>query len=78
MLKLGHHGSSTSSSQTFLDLVDPTYGVIPCGEGNSYGHPHRETLDKLKSMNVTVYRSDMNGDIVFTSDGKSLSVETED
>lgn len=73
VLKVGHHGSSTSTSEAFLDAVNPTYAVISCGTGNSYGHPHQETLDKLQNKGVEVYRTDLLGDIYCTSDGKEVS-----
>jgi beta-lactamase superfamily II metal-dependent hydrolase len=77
VLKVGHHGSSTSSSQAFLNRVNPKYAVISCGEGNSYSHPHKETLDKLSAMNVTLYRTDLNGSIICETDGENYSWECE-
>ncbi|MDT8719391.1 MBL fold metallo-hydrolase [Clostridium sp. 19966] len=73
VLKVGHHGSSTSTSKEFLEKVNPKYAVISCGKGNDYGHPHKETMNKLKNKNVTVYRTDESGTIVCTSDGKNIS-----
>lgn len=73
VLKVGHHGSHTSTSDAFLDKVNPKYAVISCGKGNDYGHPHKETVDKLKNKSVKVYRTDECGTIVCTSDGKSIS-----
>ena len=75
VLRLGHHGSYTSTSQEFLDAVDPDYAVISCGYRNSYGHPHQETLDKLK--NIVLYRTDLNGTIICTSDGSNISFTVE-
>ena len=63
MLKVGHHGSSTSTSNAFLQAVSPAWAVISCGEGNSYGHPHEETLKKLEDAGVSVLRTDLLGDI---------------
>ncbi len=77
VLKVGHHGSSTSSSQSFLNRVNPKYAVISCGEGNSYGHPNQETLDKLNAMGVTIYRTDLNGTVICRTDGNSYSWECE-
>lgn len=73
VLKVGHHGSSTSTSQAFLDAVNPTYAVISCGKDNSYGHPHSETLAKLASARVEVFRTDELGDIYCTSDGSEVT-----
>lgn len=73
VLKVGHHGSSTSTSQAFLDAVNPTYTVISCGKDNSYGHPHSETLAKLASAGVEVLRTDELGDIYCTSDGTEVT-----
>lgn len=73
VLKVGHHGSSTSTSQAFLDAVSPTYAVISCGKDNSYGHPHSETLAKLASAGVEVLRTDELGDIYCTSDGSEVT-----
>ena len=72
VLKVGHHGSETSSGEDFLEAVSPTYAVISCGEGNKYGHPHGVTLEKLEAFGVTVYRTDLSGNIVLTTDGVEL------
>ena len=69
LIKVGHHGSDTSSSQAFLDAVTPVCAVISCGEGNSYGHPKQETVTRYEAMGVTIYRTDLEGSIVFTSTG---------
>ena len=73
VLKVGHHGSRSSSSQKFLKAVDPSYAVISCGEDNSYGHPHAETLNNLRAMGVDVFRSDEQGTIVAVSDGSQIT-----
>lgn len=70
--KAGHHGSSTSSSPEFLEKVNPSYAVISCGEGNSYGHPHEETLESFREMGVMLFRTDQQGSIVAVSDGKEI------
>ena len=75
VLKVGHHGSATSSSANFLKKVDPTYAVISCGMGNKYGHPTDEVLERLNSRNIEVFRTDLQGTIVFTSDGTNISVD---
>lgn len=74
VLKLGHHGSSTSSCAAFLDAVSATYAIASCGEGNDYGHPHREILTAMTERGIALYRTDRDGSIVFLSDGSSLSV----
>lgn len=71
--KVSHHGSTTSSSSAFLNMVQPKYAIIEVGEGNSYGHPKEKTLDALSKIGATVYRTDLNGNIIITSDGKTLS-----
>jgi len=73
VLKLGHHGSKTSTTQSFLNKVNPKYAVVSCGKNNSYKHPHQETLNKLKAKNIKVYRTDEAGTIIATSNGSSLS-----
>ena len=77
VLKLGHHGSSTSSSIPFLEAVKPTYAVINCGKENSYGHPHKETLAKLNDYNIQAFRTDEQGTIIASSDGKTITWSTE-
>jgi competence protein ComEC len=74
VLKVGHHGSRTSTSQAFLDAVRPEVAVICVGVGNGYGHPHQETLDKLAAAKVKVYRTDLNGTVVVTTDGRTYTV----
>lgn len=73
VLKVGHHGSDTSSCYQFLREVDAQYAVISCGVDNSYGHPHDEVLSRLKDAGVTLFRTDLQGDIFCTSDGESIS-----
>ncbi|MBU3170443.1 ComEC/Rec2 family competence protein [Clostridium estertheticum] len=76
VLKVGHHGSSSSTTQAFLDKVNPKYAIISAGKDNSYGHPHKSTMDKLKAKGVKVYRTDESGTIVATSDGKNITFNT--
>jgi beta-lactamase superfamily II metal-dependent hydrolase len=76
VLKVGHHGSRYSTSSAFLTAVSPRYAVISVGAGNDYGHPHKETLDKLAAAGVKVYRTDLNGTIVATSDGVNITFST--
>lgn len=77
VLKVGHHGSSSSTSQAFLDKVSPKYAVIMVGSDNNYGHPHKETMDKLEAKGIPVYRTDENGTIVATSDGNNITFNTQ-
>ncbi len=71
--KAGHHGSKYSTSQDFFKAVNPAYAVISCGENNSYGHPHAETLNTLRANGVKVYRTDEEGTIIAASDGKKIT-----
>ncbi|MFA5562058.1 MAG: ComEC/Rec2 family competence protein [Eubacteriales bacterium] len=71
-LKIGHHGSTTSTAPDFLAAVHPRYGVISVGTGNTYGHPHAQTLQKLTEASVTVYRTDLSGTVVFASEGTAF------
>ena len=76
VFKLAHHGSNTSNSVDFLDEVDPTFAIISAGIDNEYGHPHSEVLQELSLRNTRLYRTDLQGTVVFTSDGKTISVNT--
>ena len=77
VLKVGHHGSDTSTSYKFLNEVLPKYAVISVGEGNSYGHPTEDTLSRLRDADVKVLRTDMQGDIICKSDGEKVSFTVE-
>jgi len=77
VLKVGHHGSRSSTSEDFLAAADPQMGVISAGEGNRYGHPHQEILDRLAQHGVTIYRTDLSGTITITTDGSTINVETD-
>lgn len=70
--KAGHHGSRTSSDIALLEAASPEYCVISCGEDNSYEHPHAETLNNLRALGIKVFRTDEQGSVVCTSDGKNL------
>jgi len=72
VLKVAHHGGKTSTTQTFLNKVSPKIAVISCGAYNTYGHPNRETLDKLKKINSIVYRTDIDKSIILISDGTNI------
>lgn len=74
VLKVGHHGSETSSSSSFLNQVLPQIAIISVGKDNSYHHPNEVTLDKLSKLGTLVYRTDQNGNILIESDGKKNKV----
>ncbi|MBR2621989.1 MAG: MBL fold metallo-hydrolase [Clostridia bacterium] len=71
-LKVGHHGSDTSTSPAFLTAVSPKIAAISCGAGNKYGHPVQSVLDTLNAAGVTVYRTDLSGTLVFVCDGTTI------
>ncbi|PIS39581.1 MAG: hypothetical protein COT33_01260 [Candidatus Nealsonbacteria bacterium CG08_land_8_20_14_0_20_38_20] len=75
ILKIGHHGSKTSSSDDFVNLVSPQIAVISAGKGNSYGHPHQEVLDVLAKYGIKILRTNLQGDIKIFSDGKNLKIK---
>lgn len=76
VLKAGHHGSKTSTTQTLLKKISPSVTVISCGKNNDYGHPHAEVLKMLKSVNSSVYRTDRDQTVIVATDGSSLTVST--
>ena len=71
-IKIGHHGSNSSSSLVFIKKISPDIAAISCGYKNQYGHPHREVINNLKQNHVSIYRTDRIGDIVFYSDGEII------
>lgn len=76
VLKVAHHGSSYSTSDKFLETVNPKYAILSVGSGNSYGHPHDEVLNKLLKKNIMIHRTDLEGTIILTSDGKNISIQS--
>ena len=74
VLKVGHHGSKYSTTNEFLDKVNPKHAVISVEEPNSYGHPHHETLTKLNTRDINYYRTDEKGTILMTSDGTNINI----
>ena len=74
ILKVGHHGSRTSSSKDFINEINPKYSIISVGKNNRYGHPNKEVLDNLKDSNM--YRTDQNGSIMFKIKNNKLEIET--
>lgn len=77
VVKVGHHGSDTSSSLNFVDRVSPQYAVIEVGDGNSYGHPNEQIVERWQNAGAQVLRTDIMGSIVIVSDGNGLTVSTE-
>lgn len=77
VLKVGHHGSDTSTSYPFLREVMPEYALISVGEGNSYEHPEEGALSRLRDADCKILRTDLNGDIIISSDGEELTVTTD-
>lgn len=78
ILKVGHHGSRTSTTTAFLNGVKPEVGVIMCGANNRYGHPHEETLDNLTKAGVKIYRTDIHGTIVISTDGQTYDINVKE
>jgi len=76
LLKVGHHGSSSSTSIEFLSKVNPKYAIISVGNGNDYKHPHKTTMTKLQDRGIAVYRTDQNKTIIATSDGNNITFNT--
>lgn len=77
VLKAGHHGSPTSSSEAFLTAVQPSVAVISVGADNDYGHPGADVLARLEALNAEIYRTDTQGEIIIVSDGEKLSITTD-
>ncbi len=71
VLKVGHHGSKTSSTENFIDDVNPKIAVIGVGKNNNFGHPSEEVLNRLKSIGTKIYRTDLCGEIIIKVDKKS-------
>ena len=74
VLKVGHHGCKTSSAKTFIDEINPKYGVISVGKNNRYGHPNKEVINNLN--NSKIYRTDEDGSIMFKIKNNKLEIET--
>ena len=77
VLHVSHHGSRSSSIPEFINAVNPRYAVISCSSDGGYGHPHQETLNTLKEHEVELYRTDLQGTVIISSDGSSLSFTTD-
>jgi len=76
VIKIGHHGSASSSMESFIKKVDPKYAVISVGEGNSYGHPTQQTLNTLNSFRTKIYRTDKLGTVIISTNGKTLNINS--
>lgn len=77
IIKVGHHGSLSSSSLAFIKKVMPSYAIIQVGIDNSYGHPNKNILNRFNLLGSKIYRTDLNGNIVIATDGKDISIATE-
>ncbi|MGL4373858.1 MAG: ComEC/Rec2 family competence protein, partial [Turicibacter sp.] len=77
LLKVGHHGSSTSSTESFIQQVSPKYAVITVGIDNPYGHPHAKPINVFRSLNIPLYRTDEQGHLIFTSTGDGVITNLE-
>ncbi|MEZ4194802.1 MAG: ComEC/Rec2 family competence protein [Candidatus Paceibacterota bacterium] len=75
VLKLGHHGSKTSTADSFLEMVAPAYAVVSAGKDNRYGHPHQEVIDRVKNFGSTIMNTATDGNIIFKSDGTEVWLE---
>ena len=75
VLKLGHHGSITSTNETILEKASPQVAIISAGVNNQYGHPHQEVLNLLQQNNIKTYRTDQDGTIIVTTDGVNLDIK---
>lgn len=76
ILKAGHHGSRTSTSKALLDAISPRAVLISAGADNTYGHPHREVVERINESGASLYRTDRQGDIIVTSDGETFEIKT--
>ncbi len=76
VMAMGHHGSSTALEKKFLSAADPSVAVISCGKDNSYGHPHKETINYLNSNGIEYYRTDKHGNIIFSCDKNGYSIDS--
>jgi beta-lactamase superfamily II metal-dependent hydrolase len=77
ILKAGHHGDSDATSEAFLQKIKPDIAIISVSKVNKYVRPHRQVLDRLSQIKAKIYRTDLHGTILFSSDGKTYSLSTE-
>ena len=76
VLKVAHHGTRYASTDKFLSAVNPKYAVIMCGNNNDYGHPHKQALNRLKNRHIPIYRTDLDGTIIFKINKEGITVDT--
>lgn len=76
VLKAAHHGSRYSTGSRWLEQVKPEWAVISCGRDNRYGHPHKETVERLEEKNVEIFETDMDGAVILNTDGKTIRWRT--
>ena len=74
VIKVGHHGSNTSTNENYLSIVNPSYAIISCGADNNFKHPNKQTIDTLEEQNIKTYITAYHGNITVTSDGKTVDV----
>lgn len=77
VLKIGHHGCDSSTTEKFINEVDPDYAIISVGKNNDYGYPDKKVMDRLEKRKITVYRTDENGTIIMVTDGKQWKVNVD-
>jgi competence protein ComEC len=77
VIKIGHHGSYSASSKSFLEYADPEIAIISVGENNNYEHPHAVTLKTLRNLGILTYRTDQDGTVIIQTDGSSYNIITE-
>lgn len=77
VLKVGHHGSKTSTSYSYLREIMPAYAVVSVGKDNDYGHPHDDTMSRLRDSGAEIYRTDEHGTVIVKSDGNDITIQTE-
>ena len=76
LYKAAHHGSNTSNTEEFLQAVSPSVIVVSCGQDNSYGHPHREPMERFEAVGAEIWRTDQDGTVVVTGGPDGITVKT--
>ena len=75
ILKVGHHGSKTATTEEFIDAIDPIYALVSCGVNNRYNHPSQEVIERLNKKNIKTYRTDEQGEVVMKITEKDIEVK---